>query len=100
MVSWENHSRRRRNFAATQRSKIKLLLIMQNNDIDVCIYVSLQDGLFLVRESTNFPGDYTLCVCFNNKVEHYRVIYKDNKLTIDEEEYFENLSQLVDVSLI
>ncbi|CAG2163597.1 unnamed protein product [Oppiella nova] len=54
------------------------------------------DGLFLVRESTNFPGDYTLCVCFNNRVEHYRVIYKDNKLTIDEEEYFENLSQLVD----
>ncbi|CAG2123496.1 unnamed protein product, partial [Medioppia subpectinata] len=40
--------------------------------------------------------DYTLCVCFNARVEHYRVIYKDNKLTIDEEEYFENLSQLVD----
>lgn len=51
-----------------------------------------------MRESTNFPGDYTLCVCFNNKVEHYRVIYKDNKLTIDEEEYFENLSQLVEVN--
>ena len=26
------------------------------------------DGLFLVRESTNFPGDYTLCVCFQSKV--------------------------------
>lgn len=56
-----------------------------------------EDGLFLVRESTNFPGDYTLCVCFNGKVEHYRIIYKDNKLTIDEEEFFENLSQLVEV---
>ena len=22
------------------------------------------DGLFLVRESTNFPGDYTLCVWY------------------------------------
>uniref|UniRef100_T1JDP9 Tyrosine-protein kinase n=1 Tax=Strigamia maritima TaxID=126957 RepID=T1JDP9_STRMM len=55
-----------------------------------------QDGLFLVRESTNYPGDYTLCVCFNQKVEHYRVIYKDNKLTIDEEEFFENLTQLVE----
>jgi len=55
-----------------------------------------EDGLFLVRESTNFPGDYTLCVCFKNKVEHYRVIYKDNKLTIDEDEYFDNLSQLVE----
>ncbi|XP_055925701.1 tyrosine-protein kinase CSK-like [Argiope bruennichi] len=55
-----------------------------------------EDGLFLVRESTNFPGDYTLCVCYKNKVEHYRVIYKENKLTIDEEEYFENLSRLVE----
>lgn len=55
-----------------------------------------EDGLFLVRESTNFPGDYTLCVCYHNKVEHYRVIYKDNHLTIDEEEFFENLTQLVE----
>lgn len=57
-----------------------------------------EDGLFLVRESTNFPGDYTLCVCFQGKVEHYRVKYLDNKLTIDDEEYFENLGQLVVVS--
>ncbi|KAK8403578.1 hypothetical protein O3P69_000556 [Scylla paramamosain] len=55
-----------------------------------------EDGLFLVRESTNFPGDYTLCVCFEGKVEHYRVIYKDHKLTIDEEEYFEELTKLVE----
>ena len=59
-----------------------------------------EDGLFLVRESTNFPGDYTLCVCYKNKVEHYRVIYKENKLTIDEEEYFENLSKLVKVRIL
>jgi len=58
-----------------------------------------EDGLFLVRESTNFPGDYTLCVCFQNKVEHYRVKYKDNQLTIDDEEFFENLAQLVEVSI-
>lgn len=58
-----------------------------------------EDGLFLVRESTNFPGDYTLCVCFQGKVEHYRVKYLDNKLTIDDEEYFENLGQLVAVSI-
>lgn len=57
-----------------------------------------EDGLFLVRESTNFPGDYTLCVCFQGKVEHYRVKYLENKLTIDDEEYFENLGQLVAVS--
>lgn len=57
---------------------------------------SSQDGLFLVRESTNFPGDYTLCVCYQGKVEHYRVIARNNSLTIDEEEFFENLSKLVE----
>lgn len=56
-----------------------------------------EDGLFLVRESTNFPGDYTLCVCFESKVEHYRVKYKEAHLTIDDEEFFENLAQLVEV---
>lgn len=54
-------------------------------------------GLFLVRESTNFPGDYTLCVCYQNSVEHYRVIYKHRQLTIDEEEYFDTLAQLIEV---
>lgn len=53
-----------------------------------------------MRESTNFPGDYTLCVCFQGKVEHYRVKYLENKLTIDDEEYFENLGQLVAVSFV
>ncbi|KAG5848836.1 hypothetical protein ANANG_G00103650 [Anguilla anguilla] len=53
-------------------------------------------GLFLVRESTNYPGDYTLCVSCEGKVEHYRIIYHDGKLTIDEEEFFENLMQLVE----
>uniref|UniRef100_A0A3Q2P8E8 Tyrosine-protein kinase n=1 Tax=Fundulus heteroclitus TaxID=8078 RepID=A0A3Q2P8E8_FUNHE len=55
-----------------------------------------ETGLFLVRESTNFPGDYTLCVSCDGKVEHYRIIYKNGKLTIDEEAYFENLMQLVE----
>ena len=32
-----------------------------------------------------------------DKVEHYRVIYDDNKLTVDNEEYFENLTLLVKV---
>jgi len=54
------------------------------------------DGTFLVRESTNFPGDFTLCVVYQGKVEHYRVIAHKNTLTIDEEEFFENLSKLVE----
>jgi c-src tyrosine kinase len=59
-----------------------------------------EDGLFLVRESTNYPGDYTLCVSYQGEVQHYRVIYKDNKLTIDEEEFFSTLAELVEVSPI
>ena len=59
-----------------------------------------EDGLFLVRESTNYPGDYTLCVSYQGDIQHYRVIYKDNKLTIDEEEFFSTLAELVEVSTI
>ncbi|XP_067090146.1 tyrosine-protein kinase CSK-like [Osmerus mordax] len=55
-----------------------------------------ETGLYLVRESTNYPGDYTLCVSCEGKVEHYRIIYLDGKLSIDEEAYFENLMQLVE----
>jgi len=58
-----------------------------------------EDGLFLVRESVTFSGDYTVCVCFDGYIEHYRVIYQNNLLTIDEEDYFENLTQLVEVFL-
>ncbi|XP_069480605.1 tyrosine-protein kinase CSK isoform X2 [Ambystoma mexicanum] len=55
-----------------------------------------ETGLFLVRESTNYPGDYTLCVSCESKVEHYRIIYKASKLSIDEEAFFDNLMQLVE----
>uniref|UniRef100_A0A671SQE0 Tyrosine-protein kinase n=1 Tax=Sinocyclocheilus anshuiensis TaxID=1608454 RepID=A0A671SQE0_9TELE len=59
-----------------------------------------ETGLFLVRESTNYPGDYTLCVSCDSKVEHYRIIYHNGKLSIDEEEYFENLMQLMEVRVV
>lgn len=55
-------------------------------------------GLFLVRESNNFPGDYTLCVVSGERiVEHYHILYESNKLTLDNEAYFENLIPLVEV---
>ncbi|XP_057655445.1 tyrosine-protein kinase CSK [Diorhabda carinulata] len=54
------------------------------------------DGLFLIRESTNFPGDYTLCVCFQSKVEHYRVKSNSGRLTIDDEEFFDSLEELIE----
>lgn len=59
-----------------------------------------EDGLFLIRESVNYPGDYTLSVCYQRKVEHYRIIYHKNQMTIDEETYFDNLNQLVEVFFI
>uniref|UniRef100_A0A4W3IB46 Tyrosine-protein kinase n=1 Tax=Callorhinchus milii TaxID=7868 RepID=A0A4W3IB46_CALMI len=55
-----------------------------------------EDGLYLVRESTNYPGDYTLCVSCTGKVEHYRITYAASKLSIDDEVYFDNLMQLVE----
>ena len=58
---------------------------------------SPEDGIFLVRESVTYPGDYTLCVACQDKVEHYRIMYRHNKLTIDEEEFFENLTHLIQV---
>jgi len=58
------------------------------------------NGTFLVRESVHFPGDYTLSVLYKQKVEHYRIIYSKNKLTIDEEVFFENLTNLVEVGFI
>lgn len=54
------------------------------------------DGLYMIRESTNFPGDYTLCVCFQNAVDHYRIQTIDGKLTIDEEEFFDNLDEMLE----
>ncbi|XP_069784991.1 megakaryocyte-associated tyrosine-protein kinase [Narcine bancroftii] len=56
----------------------------------------LEDGLFLVRESIRHPGDYVLCVSSQEEVSHYRVIYQDNKLTIDQENYFYNLIELIE----
>ncbi|XP_066551546.1 megakaryocyte-associated tyrosine-protein kinase isoform X3 [Amia ocellicauda] len=56
----------------------------------------VEDGLFLVRESIRHLGDYVLCVSFEGEVIHYRVIYKDNKLTIDNTQYFYNLIDMIE----
>lgn len=59
--------------------------------------IPIEEGLFLVRESHNYQGDYTLSVCSATGVEHYRVRYTDdNKLTVDDDTYFENLTKLVE----
>ncbi|XP_073960373.1 C-terminal Src kinase isoform X2 [Choristoneura fumiferana] len=62
---------------------------------------SSPDGVFLVRESTNFPGDHTLCVRFRGRVEHYRVKWatapdsQTQRLTIDDEEFFDTMNDLI-----
>ncbi|XP_030640083.1 megakaryocyte-associated tyrosine-protein kinase [Chanos chanos] len=56
----------------------------------------VEDGLFLVRESIRHPGDYVLCVSFGQDVIHYRVIYKDKKLTIDNKQFFYNLIDMIE----
>jgi len=53
------------------------------------------DGLFMIRESTNYPGDYTLCVCFADNVDHYRIQTIDGNLTIDEEVFFKDLDEMI-----
>ncbi|KAJ0175173.1 hypothetical protein K1T71_009314 [Dendrolimus kikuchii] len=59
------------------------------------------DGVFLVRESTNFPGDHTLCVRFRGRVEYYRVKWatapdnQNQRLTIDDEEFFDTMNELI-----
>ncbi|XP_032381153.1 megakaryocyte-associated tyrosine-protein kinase isoform X1 [Etheostoma spectabile] len=62
----------------------------------VCKLQPAEDGLFLVRESIRHPGDYVLCISVSGDVVHYRVIYQDNKLTIDNTQYFYNLIDMID----
>ncbi|XP_059425018.1 megakaryocyte-associated tyrosine-protein kinase isoform X1 [Carassius carassius] len=62
----------------------------------VCKLKPLEDGLFLVRESVRHPGDFVLCLCFSQKVFHYRVIFKDSKLSIDNKQFFYNLIDMIE----
>jgi len=52
-------------------------------------------GLFLVRNSTDFPGDLTLCVSSRGTVISYRVRRDNNKFTIDNVNYFTQIEELV-----
>ncbi|XP_064398030.1 tyrosine-protein kinase CSK-like isoform X2 [Halichondria panicea] len=56
-----------------------------------------RNGEFLVRESRNFKGDYTLSIQYASKVEHYHIKRgKRSYVTIDEHVYFENIANLVE----
>lgn len=56
----------------------------------------LAEGYYLVRESTHYPGDYTLCLKSESKVENYHIKQMNEKFTIDDENMFRNLIELVE----
>jgi c-src tyrosine kinase len=54
------------------------------------------EGSYLMRESTHYPGDFTLCLKSDCKVENYHIKLLNKKFTIDDENMFENLIELVE----
>lgn len=50
-----------------------------------------------MRESTHFPGDYTLCLKSEAKIEHYRIKRVNKLYTIDDDRTFQNLIKLINV---
>lgn len=60
-----------------------------------------QDGMFLIRDSVHFQGDFTLSVVFEGSIDHYRILNKHNKLEVDGGEcFFDNLIELVEVGAV
>ena len=47
----------------------------------------------------SFLFSVSLSLSFEGAVEHYRVCRRNNLLTVDQEEYFENLTKLVEVGI-
>merc|ERR1712080_739348 len=57
------------------------------------------EGIFLVKNSTEFPGDLTLCVYQGGTVEYYRVRRCEvgrNRVTLDNETFFADVESLVE----
>ena len=55
----------------------------------------LKDGpqrLFIVKNSTEFPGDLTLCVACDREVLYFRVRREGASYTIDNKESFKDVS--------
>jgi len=57
------------------------------------------DGLFLVKNSTEFPGDLTLCLFKGGVVEYFRVRRCEvgrNRVTLDNETFFTDVETLIE----
>jgi hypothetical protein len=51
-----------------------------------------------MRESTHFPGDYTLCLKSESKIENYHIKRINSVFTIDDDRTFPTLIKLIQVS--
>jgi len=57
------------------------------------------DGLFLVKNSTEFPGDLTLCLYQAGSVHYFRVRRCEvgrNKVTLDNQDFFQDVESLIE----
>jgi hypothetical protein len=56
-------------------------------------------GTFLIRESEHYPGDLTLSIKDDIKIQHYRIKFDLNSrsYTVDDEIFFPDLHLLVQV---
>ena len=54
----------------------------------------MTDFTHCVKESALLP--LPVLYSYDNKIEHYHIQYKDNEYTIDDEETFESLTQMVE----
>ena len=56
-------------------------------------------GTFLIRESEHYPGDLTLSIKDDAKIQHYRVKIDTLRrtYTVDDEIFFNDLGLLVEV---
>ncbi len=56
-------------------------------------------GAFLIRESEHYPGDLTLSIRDESRIQHYRIKFDliTRHYTIDDEIFFPDLHLLVEV---
>lgn len=71
---------------------------MSHSEIESIVRgMNVADGMFLVRDSTRYPGDYCLYVWWRDKPIQYKVeSTKKNQFTIDNSQQFSSLSNLIE----
>lgn len=56
----------------------------------------LGDGLFLVRTSRRFSGEYMLALCHGGQAHNYRIRFAEGQFSLDKTRFFSTLPELVD----